>query len=73
MAAVFHGEGFHGGGFHGGDFGREALVTGAFEATSFRFNRFFGDFCPGYYGCYCPGHYGYGPCYLTVYGTTYSY
>jgi len=33
MAAVFHGEGFHGGGFHGGDFGREALVTGAFEAT----------------------------------------
>jgi hypothetical protein len=35
MAAVFHGEGFHGGGFHGGDFGREALVTGAFEATAF--------------------------------------
>ena len=51
----------------------EAVQTTGTVATSFRFNRFFGDFCPGYYGCYCPGHYGYGLCYLTVYGTTYSY
>jgi hypothetical protein len=51
----------------------EALVTGASEVTDFGLVGFFGGFYPGYYGSYYPGHYGYGPCYLTVYGTTYCY
>jgi hypothetical protein len=67
MAAVFTG-GFHGGGFGRGGFGDRGL-----RGDRFRFGGFFGDFWPGYYGSYYPGHYGYGPCYLTVYGTTYCY
>jgi hypothetical protein len=32
-----------------------------------------GGFYPYYHGGYYPGYYGHGPCYLTVYGTTYCY
>jgi hypothetical protein len=68
-----HGGGFHGGGFHGGGFGRGGFGDRGFRGDRFRFGGFFGGFYPGYYGSYYPGHYGYGPCYLTVYGTTYCY
>jgi hypothetical protein len=51
----------------------EALVTGGFRGDRFRFGGFFGGVYPSYYGGYYPGHYGYGPCYRTVYGTTYCY
>ena len=64
--------GFHGGGFHGG-FGRAGFSDRGFRGDRFRFGGFFGGVYPGYYGGYYPGHYGYGPCYLTVYGTTYCY
>ena len=63
----------HGGGFHGGGFGRGGYGDRGFRGDRFRFGGFFGGFYPGYYGSYYPGHYGYGPCYLTVYGTTYCY
>ena len=63
----------HGGGFHGGGYGRGGFGDRSFRGDRFRFARFFGGFYPGYYGSYYPGHYGYGPCYLTVYGTTYCY
>lgn len=64
--AEAHGGGFGGGGFHGGGFGGRR----GFGASGFRGNLFgFGGFVGGYY----PGYYGYGPCYLTVNGTTYCY
>jgi hypothetical protein len=67
----------HGGGFHAAAFTaavsvEEALVAGASEATDFGLVGF-SEASIGYYGSYYPGHYGYGPCYLTVYGTTYCY
>ena len=72
-SAEAYGGGFHGGGFHGGGFGRGGFGDRGFRGDRFRFGGFFGGFYPGYYGSYYPGHYGYGPCYLTVYGTTYCY
>ena len=71
-SAEAYGGGFHGGGFHGG-FGRGGFSDRGFRGDRFRFGGFFGGVYPGYYGAYYPGHYGYGPCYLTVYGTTYCY
>jgi hypothetical protein len=71
-SAEAYGGGFHGGGFHGG-FGRGGFSDRGFRGDRFRFGGFFGGVYPGYYGGYYPGHYGYGPCYLTVYGTTYCY
>ena len=50
----------------------EALVTGTFEATDFGlvgFRRLLSRLL----WQLLPGHYGYGPCYLTVFGTTYCY
>ena len=71
-SAEAYGGGFHGSGFHGG-FGRAGFSDRGFRGDRFRFGGFFGGVYPGYYGGYYPGHYGYGPCYLTVYGTTYCY
>jgi hypothetical protein len=71
-SAEAYGGGFHGGGFHGG-FGRGGFSDRGFRGDRFRFGGFFGGVYPSYYGGYYPGHYGYGPCYLTVYGTTYCY
>ena len=71
-SAEAYGGGFHGSGFHGG-FGRGGFSDRGFRGDRFRFGGFFGGVYPSYYGGYYPGHYGYGPCYLTVYGTTYCY
>ena len=71
-SAEAYGGGFHCGGFHGG-FGRGGFSDRGFRGDRFRFGGFFGGVYPSYYGGYYPGHYGYGPCYLTVYGTTYCY
>ena len=64
--AEARGGGFGAGGFHGGGF----HDRGFFGGRGIRGNRFgFGGFFGGYY----PGYSGNRPCYLTVYGTTYSY
>jgi hypothetical protein len=54
----YGGNGWHGSGWHGG---------------GWHGGGWHGGFYPYYHGGYYPGYYGHGPCYLTVYGTTYCY
>ena len=51
----------------------EALVTGASEATDFGLVGFSEASIPATMAAITLGINGYGPCYLTVYGTTYCY
>lgn len=53
---------FHSGGWHSGGWPGEEWHDG-----------WRGGLYPRYNGGYYHGHYGYGPCYLTVHGTTYCY